>query len=349
MKNSYKIIDLFAGIGGIRRGFEIAGKNLGLNISCVFSSEYDKYSCQTYRKNFPDDSHDPFNDITVQSEKEIPYFNILLAGFPCQAFSIAGKRGGFNDTRGTLFFDVARIIKHHQPKAFLLENVKGLVNHRGGQTLNTILNVLIKDLGYKSTQFKIINAKNFGVPQNRERVYIVGFKNCGGGFKFPEEIDNSVSIGDIIEENKVSVKYYLSNVYLESMRRHRARHEAKGNGFGYEIKDYKDIANAIVVGGMGKERNLVIDNRLTDFTPITHIKGIVNREGVRRMTPVEWERLQGFPDNWTDSVADGNRYKQLGNSVAVPVITSIAEEVLKELTSPSPFTKKMPDQMALKF
>jgi DNA (cytosine-5)-methyltransferase 1 len=140
----------------------------------------------------------------------------------------------------------------------------------------------------------------------------------------------------------------MSNVYLESMRRHRARHEAKGHGFGYEIKDYKDIANAIVVGGMGKERNLVIDNRLTDFTPITHIKGTVNREGVRRMTPVEWERLQGFPDNWTDSVADGNRYKQLGNSVAVPVITSIAAEVLKELTNPSPFIEKLPDQIELK-
>jgi DNA (cytosine-5)-methyltransferase 1 len=348
MKNNYKIIDLFAGIGGIRRGFELAGKNLGIEIDCVFSSEIDKYACQTYRKNYPNDNHDPFNDITVQNEAEIPHFDILLAGFPCQAFSIAGRRGGFEDTRGTLFFDIARIIKYHNPKAFLLENVKGLVNHRSGQTLKTIINVLKEELGYIFTQFKIINAKNFGVPQNRERIYIVGFKNCGGGFIYPEEKDNSVCIGDIIEENEVSVKYYMSNVYLESMRRHRARHEAKGHGFGYEIKDYKDIANAIVVGGMGKERNLVIDNRLTDFTPITHIKGTVNREGVRRMTPVEWERLQGFPDNWTDSVADGNRYKQLGNSVAVPVITSIAAEVLKELTNPSPFIEKLPDQIELK-
>src|SRR5690606_22509442 len=139
-------------------------------------------------------------------------------GFPCQAFSIAGKRGGFEDTRGTLFFDVARIIKEKQPKAFLLENVKGLRNHKGGKTLATILNVLSEELGYKSTVYTVLNSKDFGVPQNRERIFIVGFKSGGGNFQFPLEVDSSKRIKDIIEENPVSVKYYLSETYLKSMK-----------------------------------------------------------------------------------------------------------------------------------
>jgi DNA (cytosine-5)-methyltransferase 1 len=157
-KKDYKIIDLFSGIGGIRLGFEQAATEIGLNTDCVFSSENDENACKTYIKNFPHDNHSPLNDITKQEEKGIPMFDILLAGFPCQAFSIAGRRGGFEDTRGTLFFDVAKILKHHRPSAFLLENVKGLVNHRSGQTLETILYVLKEDLGYISTQYKVLNA-----------------------------------------------------------------------------------------------------------------------------------------------------------------------------------------------
>lgn len=339
-KLQLNIIDLFAGIGGIRLGFKNAAKVHGVSVDCVFTSEIDKYACKTYSKNYPEDNHDPLIDITKVNEKEMPDFDIVLAGFPCQAFSIAGKRGGFEDTRGTLFFDVARLIREKKPKAFLLENVKGLVNHRGGKTLATILNVLENDLGYKSTQFKVLNAKNYGVPQNRERIYIVGFLEGGGGFKFPETIDDSKKLSDIIEEKPVSVKYYLSDVYLASMKKHKERHEAKGNGFGYEIKSNDGIANAIVCGGMGKERNLLIDNRLKDFTPVTHIKGSVNTEGVRKMTPIEWERLQGFPDNWTKGVADVHRYKQLGNSVAVPAIYAVALNIIKELLDPKPFLKK---------
>jgi DNA (cytosine-5)-methyltransferase 1 len=346
-EKSYKIIDLFAGIGGIRLGFEHAGAEKGIKINCVFSSDNDKYACKTYEKNYLNDDHDPYNDITKHDANKIPEFDILLAGFPCQAFSIAGRRGGFEDTRGTLFFDVARILKQHMPRAFLLENVKGFVNHRRGRTLDTVLNVLQEDLGYISTQYKIFNAKYFGVPQNRERIYIVGFKDCGGGFKFPTEKSVTKKLSDIIEEKPVSVKYYLSDVYVASMRKHRARHEAKGNGFGYEIRDYNDVANAIVVGGMGKERNLLVDKRLTDFTPVTNIKGKVNREGIRRMTPLEWERLQGFPDNWTEGVADVQRYKQLGNSVAVPVIKALADNIIKELTNPTPFVDQTTRQYLL--
>jgi DNA (cytosine-5)-methyltransferase 1 len=346
MKSNYKIIDLFAGVGGIRLGFERAAQSSDVELDCVFTSEYDKFACSTYSKNYSDD-HNPFNDITEQNEKEIPQFDILLAGFPCQAFSIAGRRGGFEDTRGTLFFDVAKIIKHHRPKAFLLENVKGLINHRSGKTLETILNVLKEDLGYTSTTYRVLNAKHYGVPQNRERIYIVGFLDGGGGFEFPENEKVEKSISDILEKEEVSVKYYLSDVYLASMREHRRRHEAKGNGFGFEIKNPVDVANAIVIGGMGKERNLVIDHRLSNFEPVTNIKGKVNREGVRKMTPKEWERLQGFPDNWTEGVSDGQRYKQLGNSVAVPVIKALAERIISELETPTRFEEQLQAQMKL--
>ena len=334
------IIDLFAGIGGIRLGFQKASESQNVSVSCVYTSEINKQACQTYSKNYPEDTHNPLNDITAIDEKQMPNFDVVLAGFPCQAFSIAGKRGGFEDTRGTLFFDVARLIKEKKPKVFLLENVKGLVNHRGGKTLATILNVLENDLGY-SVQYKVLNAKNFGVPQNRERIYIVGFREGGGGFEFPETIDDSKKLSDIIENKPVSVKYYLSDVYWTSMQKHKERHAAKGNGFGYDIKRDDGIANAIVCGGMGKERNLLIDKRQKDLTPITHIKGSVNKEGIRKMTPIEWERLQGFPDNWTEGVADVHRYKQLGNSVAVPVVQAVSMKIIEELLNPKPFVKKI--------
>lgn len=339
--NNISFIDLFAGIGGIRLGFEKASNKNGLIPICVYTSEIDKKSCQTYSYNFPNDNHSPLNDITEIDEKKVPDFDVLLAGFPCQAFSIAGKRGGFEDTRGTLFFDVARIILEKKPTAFLLENVKGLVNHKSGKTLETILNVLRNDLGYKSTSFKVLNSKNFGVPQKRERIYIVGFKDgFGGGFEFPEGTDSDKVIADIIEENPVQSKFYLSETYLSSVRRHKLRHQAKGNGFGFEIKDWHEIANTIVCGGMGRERNLLVDFRQKELTPTTRIKGEINKEGIRKMTPIEWERLQGFPDNWTNVVADGIRYKQLGNSVTVPVIEAVSNGIIKEILNPTEFIEK---------
>lgn len=347
--DTIKVIDLFAGVGGIRLGFQLAAEAFGLKTKCVFTSEIDVHACKTYQKNFPQDCHNPNNDITKVSASEIPDFDVLLAGFPCQAFSIAGKRGGFEDTRGTLFFDVARIIKEKKPSAFILENVKGLTNHRGGRTLDTILHTLIDDLGYSSTVYKVLNAKNYGVPQNRERIIIVGFRDCGGGFSFPETTDDTKTIKDIIESKPVVAKYYLSETYVASMRKHRERHEAKGNGFGYEIKSYSQIANAIVCGGMGKERNLVIDMRQKDLTPTTHIKGKINLEGIRKMTPVEWERLQGFPDNWTNGIADVHRYKQMGNSVAVPMIENVSLNVIAELVNPTPFVVKQKTKQSFLF
>lgn len=325
-KPKFKFIDLFAGIGGFRLALQ------NLEGKCVFTSEWDKYSKQTYRANF---GEIPFGDITKPATKKyIPdNFDVLCAGFPCQAFSIAGRRGGFEDTRGTLFFDVAEIIKEKQPKAIFLENVKGLRNHDKGKTLATILNVLREDLNYYVPEPKIMNARNFGVPQNRERIFIVGFRKDLGitEFQYPEPTKKDSLLEDILEESEVSVKYYLSTTYMQTLKNHRARHESKGNGFGYEIIPNDGTANAVVCGGMGRERNLVFDNRLTNFIPITNISGKVNKEGIRKMTPREWARLQGFPDNFKIVVSDAQAYKQFGNSVAVPAIQATAKKIIEKL------------------
>ena len=329
-----KSIDLFAGIGGIRLGFDQA---FGENIKTVFVSEWDEYAQKTYKANFVDD-FELNGDITKIDEKDIPSFDICLAGFPCQAFSLAGKRKGFDDdykgmSRGTLFFDVVRICAEHKPKVIFCENVKGLTLHDGGRTLEIILKTL-KSIGY--VPFKaILNSKNFGVPQNRERIYIVAFREdiAPKEFNFPETIDDAKRLKDIIEAKSVPVKYYLSDVYLETLKRHKARHEEKGHGFGYEIRSWEDVSGAIVCGGMGRERNLIIDKRQKILIPTTHIKGEVNKEGVRKLTPREWARLQGFPDTFNLPLADVHLYKQLGNSVTVPVIKEIALKIKEVLNN----------------
>lgn len=327
----FTFIDLFAGIGG----FRIALQNLGGK--CVYSSEFDAKAQESYLANY---GEMPFGDITKESTKSyIPKkFDVLCGGFPCQAFSLAGRRLGFNDeTRGTLFFEIEAILRKHQPKAFFLENVKGLAIHDKGRTLKTILEHL-DDAGYDVVPPQILNAMDYGVPQHRERIYIIGFRKDLGinvkDFHYPEPItpdDKRPKFKDVMEENEVSVKYYLSTVYVETLKRHKARHEAAGHGFGYKIIDLDGVANAIVVGGMGRECNLIIDKRLTNFTPITNIKGEVNRDGIRKMTPREWARLQGFPDKFRIVVADASAYKQFGNSVAIPAIQATAEKELQML------------------
>lgn len=322
----FTFIDLFAGIGG----FRMAMQNLGGK--CVFSSEWDAQAQKTYSINY---GEVPFGDITQESTKAfIPDgFDVLCAGFPCQAFSLAGKRLGFEETRGTLFFDVAEILRRKRPKAFFLENVKGLLIHDKGKTIDTILRVLRDDLDYYVPDPQILNAMDFGVPQHRERVYIVGFRKdqCTDGFSYPSPTNRGTTFADVKEKDAVSVKYYLSTQYIKTLIAHKERHAAKGHGFGYEIIADNQVANAIVVGGMGRERNLVVDDRLTDFTPVTRIKGEVNRKGIRRMTPREWARLQGFPDDFIIAVADASAYKQFGNSVAVPAIQATATEIIKRI------------------
>ncbi len=328
----YKSIDLFAGIGGIRMGFDNA---FDRKIKTVFASEWDQFAQKTYRLNFPD-KFEIAGDITQIKEEDIPPFDICLAGFPCQAFSLAGRHGGFNDDyhgrcRGTLFLDVARICEYHKPKVIFCENVKGLVMHDRGRTFKVITETF-DSLGYK-VFYKVLNSKDFGVPQNRERIYIVCFRNdiAPECFEFPEGKETGVCIRDILDDAPISPKYYLSDVYMDTLKRHRARHESKGNGFGYEIKELDGIAGAIVCGGMGRERNLIIDHREHSMVPVTSIRGNINKEDIRKMTPREWARLQGFPEDFKLELADAQLYKQLGNSVTVNVIEAIAGKIREKL------------------
>lgn len=333
---TYKAIDLFAGIGGIRMGFDQA---FGKKIETVFVSEFDEPAQKTYRANF-DDPFDISGDITQIEASQVPDFDICLAGFPCQAFSLAGKRKGFDDdykgrARGTLFFDMLRICtdRDNKPKVIFCENVKGLPIHDRGRTFETILGAL-REEGYVPF-YKVLNSKNFGVPQNRERIYIVAFREdiAPEMFDFPTHAGKKKTIEDILDDAPISPKYYLSDVYMETLRRHRAHHEALGHGFGYEIRELNGIAGAIVCGGMGRERNLIIDHREHSMTPVTNIKGEINKEDIRKMTPREWARLQGFPDSFNLTLADTQLYKQFGNSVTVPVIKAIANRIKEELNA----------------
>ncbi len=331
-----RAIDLFAGIGGIRRGFDNAFAKSGDKIETVFVSEWDKFAQRTYRLNY-DDGFDIAGDITQIDARDVPAFDICLAGFPCQAFSMAGGRKGFDDnfkgmTRGTLFRDVVRICEHRRPTAIFCENVKGLMHHDGGRTYKVIKGAF-EEIGYRVFE-RVLNSKDFGVPQNRERIYIVAFRHdpanglaAPDSFRFPQGGAGGAKLQDVLDPAPVDARYYLSDVYVETLRRHKARHAAKGHGFGYEIRDLGGVAGAIVCGGMGRERNLIVDNRPHSLVPTTRIKGRVNREGIRKLTPREWARLQGFPESFKFDLADGHMYKQFGNSVTVNVIEAIAEEI----------------------
>lgn len=327
-----RTIDLFAGIGGIRLGFEQAW---GDDCETVFVSEWDRFAKKTYEANYgciPEVK----GDITKIDEDDIPPFDICLAGFPCQAFSIAGHHQGFDDdyygqTRGTLFRDVVRICAKHKPRVIFCENVKGLVNHDKGKTFKVIKGAF-EEIGY--TVFaKVLNSKDYGVPQNRERIYLVCFRDdiAPDDFEFPEGSREQVCIRDILDPAPIPSKYYLSDVYLETLRRHRAHHEAMGHGFGFEVRPLDGIAGTIVVGGMGRERNLIVDHREHSMIPMTRIKGEINKEDIRKMTPREWSRLQGFPEDFKLVLADTQLYKQFGNSVSVPVIRAIASKIKEVL------------------
>lgn len=334
----YRAVDLFAGIGGIRLGFERA---FGPDIETVFASEFDEPARKTYRANFKD-SFDIAGDITKIDARDVPDFDICLAGFPCQAFSIAGKKLGFDDdyrgrTRGTLFFDTLRICveRAEKPKVIFCENVKGLRNHDKGRTLQVITDSL-EDAGYKPF-VQVLNSKDFGVPQNRERIYIVAFREdvAPESFVFPVGAGEKKVILDILDEAPISSKYYLSDTLLGTLRRHRLRHQQRGNGFGLVVRDLDGIAGSVVCGGMGRERNLIVDPREHSMVPCTNIKGEINTEDIRRMTPREWARLQGFPDSFELVVSDTQLYKQFGNSVTVPVVEAVARRVREVLEAVS--------------
>lgn len=290
MPKKFKFIDLFAGIGG----FHMAFHNVGAE--CVFVSEWDEAARKTYKANFEKVSPDIFidegnlfvGDITKINAHDIPDFDILTGGFPCQPFSQAGLKKGFNEARGTLFFDVARILKAKQPSAFFLENVRGLLSHNGGKTFDTIRRILTDDLGY-SFYYKIVRASDFGVPQHRPRLYMVGFKDKSIDFHFPEPTGLKMTMSDVFEGN--------------AERR-----------IGYTLR----------VGGRGSDIN---DRRNWDAY-------IVDGE-VKRLTPKEGLRMQGFPDDFIFPVSNAQAMKQLGNSVAVPAVQAVAQEIIKELNNAS--------------
>ena len=227
--------------------------------------------------------------------------------------------------------DVVRICEQHKPKIIFCENVKNLVDHDKGHTFEVIKEAF-ETIGYK-VFYKVLNSKDFGVPQNRPRIYIVCFRNdiAPDTFEFPEGTDSSKKIRNILEKSPIPSKYYLSETYMQTLINHKARHEAKGHGFGYVIRDLNGISGALVCGGMGREGNLIIDHRKHSMIPTTHIKGEINKDDVRKMTPREWARLQGFPDSYKFVVSDTELYKQFGNSVTVNVIEAIARKILEVL------------------
>lgn len=311
---AFRFIDLFAGIGGIRIPFqELGGK-------CVFTSEWDKFAQKTYRVNF---GEEPKGDITKIEASDIPDFDILLGGFPCQPFSQAGLKKGFSDTRGTLFFEIERILKEKRPKAFLLENVKQLKGHDKGRTLRVILEHL-DNLNYYH-KYAILRAGDFGVPQNRERIYIIGLDRDyfnlpeNYDFEFPEPTYERTRLGDILEHN-VDEKYTISDSLWEGHQRRKKEHKEKGNGFGYSLfNEDSPYTNTISARYYKDGSEILIEQ-----------KG----KNPRKLTPRECARLQGFPEQFIIPVSDTQAYKQFGNSVAVPVVRAVARrlvEVINEL------------------
>lgn len=304
-KKEFAFIDLFAGLGGIRIPFEELGGE------CVFTSEFDKFAQQTYLENF---NEIPKGDITKISEKEIPSFDLLLAGFPCQPFSNAGLKKGFNDTRGTLFFDITRIIKKHKPKVVFLENVKGFKSHNKGNTFKVIKENLEK-LGYKVFT-KIINARDFGVPQNRERIYIIGFLDKDIDFEYPKESGIKTRVGDILEKD-VDDKYTLSDRLWQGHQRRKKEHKAKGNGFGYSMFNENSEYTSTMSARYYKDGSEILIEQ----------KG----KNPRKVTPREGLRLQGYPEDYIFPVSDTQAYRQCGNSVAVPVIRALAKIIVPKI------------------
>ena len=313
---TFKFIDLFAGIGGIRLAFQNNGGK------CVFTSEWDSFAKKTYEANF---GEVPFGDITQVSEKEIPDHDILLGGFPCQPFSIAGvskknslgrQHGVLDKTQGTLFFDIARIIEQKKPKVFMLENVKNLVSHDKKKTFKVITETLT-ELGY-SIHHKVLDAKYY-VPQHRERIIIVGFKKSvfkeKETFEFPEPPNTELAIREILQK-RVDAKYTLSDKLWKYLQEYKKKHQAKGNGFGFGLTDLNGVSRTLSARYYKDGAEILIPQR---------------GKNPRRLTPRECARIQGFPDKFIIPVSNNQAYKQFGNSVAMPLIQAVGKNIVKEL------------------
>ena len=305
-KTSFRFIDLFAGIGGTRIAFENNGGE------CVFSSEWDPSCQKTYQANFGEIPH---GDITKIDAKDIPDFDVLVAGFPCQPFSSIGKRQGFmHATQGTLFYDILRIIKHKKSKAFLLENVKGLTNHDNGNTFKTIIKAL-EELDYKVFP-EVLDAADFGVPQQRKRIYIVGFRKDlynNLDFKFPEGQSKKTFIGDFVEENITgySISKHLQDMYL------------------FKKNDGRPVV-------IDKNSKIQVKTLVSTYHKIQRLTGTFVRDGetgLRLLTKNECKAIMGFPKNFEIPVSRTQMYRQLGNSIAIPVVEAVAKKVIEVLNS----------------
>lgn len=310
---NFKFIDLFAGVGGLRLPFDELGGE------CILSSEIDKYAQKTYYSYF---NHQPEGDICRLEIPDIPYFDLLVGGFPCQPFSQAGHKKGFDDTRGTLFFEIEKILEAKKPKAFLLENVKGLKGHDKGNTFRVIKDKL-NSLGYYVDE-KILAARDFGLPQNRERIYIVGFleEEHFDNFSYPEPLNIETRLGDILED-KVDEKYTISDRLWEGHQRRKREHRKKGNGFGYGLFNHESEYTNTISARYYKDGSEILIEQ----------KG----KNPRKLTPLEAARLQGFPDELVmkakaAGVSDTQLYKQFGNAVPVNVVRHIAKNIIEAMS-----------------
>ncbi len=363
----YKTIDLCAGIGGIRRGFELAG-----DFKTVAAAEIDEQACRTYEHLYGDDPRNNITDEKFKAQLQNLHYDFLLAGFPCQAFSRVGLRQGFKDKiKGTIFFDISEIIEQTEPKVVFLENVENLVTHDSGNTFKTIIETLEKELNYKvigvtvaddgSLDYKprsfIRNSKHFGIPQNRPRVYIVAFSRAYFGehvntlpSALPEHGSKTIfpTLKDVLDlEKDIEARFFLSSGYLETLERHIERQKKKGYGFGYCILNKPgaehSVSNTILAtGGSGRERNLIYDVHNGQKYANIEVKGKyspINSKCVRTMTPTEWGRLQGFIGyafktddkegfSFPDKMPTVQKFKQFGNSVTIPVVETMAEFIL---------------------
>lgn len=326
-----KFIDLFCGIGGMRLAFEAAG------CECVFSSDWDKYAQETYAANF---GERPASDIREVSAGVIPPYDILVGGFPCQPFSISGvskknslgRPHGFEDrVQGTLFFEIARILKDTAPQAFVLENVKNLLSHDKGRTLDVIYEVLQDELGYHVQEPFLLDAK-FILPQHRERVFIVGFRE-NIAFEKPELKDRQPKLREILEPSP-DPKYDLTNHLWSYLRKYAEKHRAAGNGFGYGLAPIDGITRTLSARYYKDGSEILIPQP---------------GKNPRRLTPRECARLMGFPESFKIVVSDTQAYKQFGNSVAVPVVTELADSVVNALIAhkSEAISRKRPRQLTL--
>jgi len=319
IRRKFRFIDLFCGIGGFRIAFEKAGGK------CVFSSDWDKYSQQTYEANFGERPH---GDIHAVAVADIPKFDILCAGFPCQPFSIAGvskklslgRKHGFEDEKqGNLFFEIANVLDYHKPEAFVLENVKNLKSHDKGRTYDIIYRTLTEALGYTVYQ-KIIDARHV-VPQHRERIFLVGFK-APRWFEFPVFSGKGPTLATILDP-KVSSKYTLSDHLWQYLQDYAKKHQAAGNGFGFGLFKGKDVARTLSA------------RYYKDGSEILIFQG--PHRNPRRLTPCECARLMGYPADFRIPVSDTQAYRQFGNSVVVPVVEGIAKQVMATLSHPADY------------